>query len=131
MGSTDAGLGHPQTVYEPRLQKQLGVDGFRLPPVAPQVAPGVYSRKAGKLVGVRFPRWLKCPGCHLIRQSRDWTEDPGDPALYCADCSDKAGGRNRVHVVPARFIVVCQKGHLDEFPWEWWVKTCREMPATS
>ena len=122
------GLGHPQTVYEPRLQKQLGVDGFRLPPVAPQVAPGVYSPKAGKLVGVRFPRWLQCPGCHLIRQSRKWTEDPGDPALYCVDCSDKAGGRNRVHVVPARFIVVCQKGHLDEFPWEWWVKHAERCP---
>src|SRR5690606_11362343 len=58
------GLGHPQTVYEPRLQKQLGVDGFRLPPVAPQVAPGVHRTNAGKLVGVRFPQWLQCPRCH-------------------------------------------------------------------
>jgi len=122
------GLGHPQTVYEPRLQKQLGVDGFRLPPVAPQVAPGTYSTRSGKLVGVRFPRWLQCPQCHLIRQSRHWTEDPGDPALYCADCSQKAGGRNRVHVVPVRFIVVCEKGHLDEFPWDWWVKHDQRCP---
>jgi len=122
------GLGHSQTVYEPRLQRQLGVDGFRLPPVAPQVAPGVYSKKAGKLVGVRFPRWLQCPRCHLLRQSRFWTEEPGDPALYCADCSEKAGGRNRVHVVPVRFIVICEKGHLDEFPWEWWVKHEERCP---
>lgn len=122
------GLGHPQSVYEPRLQKQLGVDGFRLPPVAPQVAPGVYSKKAGKLVGVRFPRWLQCPHCHLIRQSRFWTEDAGDPALYCAECSRKAGGRNRVHVVPVRFIVICENGHLDEFPWDWWVKHEERCP---
>lgn len=125
------GLGHPQTVYEPRLQKQLGVEGFRLPPVAPQVAPGVYSNRAGKLVGVRFPRWLQCPHCHLVRQPRFWTEDPGDPALYCADCSERAGGRNRVHVVPVRFIVICDKGHLDEFPWDWWVKheeRCSQSP---
>lgn len=116
------GLGHPQTVYEPRLQKKLGVEGFRLPPVAPQVAPGHYSRSAGKLVGVRFPRWLQCPQCHIIRHAQYWTEDPGDPALYCASCSDNAGGRNRVHVVPVRFIVMCENGHLDEFPWSWWVK---------
>lgn len=122
------GLGHPQTVYEPRLQKQLGVEGFRLPPVAPQVAPGVYSNRAGKLVGVRFPRWLQCPRCHLIRQSRSWAEDAGDPALYCADCSQKAGGRNRVHVVPVRFIVICEHGHLDEFPWDWWVKHEEKCP---
>lgn len=122
------GLSHPQTVYEPRLQKQLGVEGFRLPPVAPQVAPGVYRNNAGKLVGVRFPRWLQCPRCHLIRQSRYWTEDAGDPALYCADCSEKAGGRNRIHVVPVRFIVICDHGHLDEFPWDWWVKHDEKCP---
>ena len=116
------GLGHPQSVYEPRLEKELGVEGFRLPPVARQSAPGVYSRRAGKLVGVRFPRWLQCTGCHLVHESRFWSEDPGDPALYCADCSREAGGRNRRHVVPVRFIVVCERGHLDEFPWNWWVK---------
>lgn len=123
------GLGHPQTVYEPRLQKQLGVDGFRLPPVAPQVAPGEYSARAGKLVGVRFPRWLQCPHCHFIRQSRNWSEDAGDPAFYCAECSRMAGGRNRTHVVPVRFIVICERGHLDEFPWDWWVKHDQNCPA--
>jgi len=116
------GLGHEQTVFEPRLQKQLGVDGFRLPPVAVQVAPGVYSKKSGKLIAVRFPRWLQCPECHLLRQAKGWNEDPGDPALYCADCSTKAGGRNRIHVVPVRFLVACNHGHLDEFPWDYWVK---------
>lgn len=123
------GIGNPQTVFEPRLQKQLGVEGFRLPPVAPQVAPGVYSPRAGKLVGVRFPRWLQCPRCHLIRPSRRWTEDAGDPALYCAECTEKAGGRNRVHVVPVRFIVICENGHLDEFPWDWWVKHTESCPS--
>jgi len=122
------GLGNPQSVYEPRLQKQLSVDGFRLPPVAPQIAPGVYKKNAGKLVGVRFPRWLQCPQCHLIRQSRFWSEDPGDPALFCGDCSQNAGGRNRVHVVPVRFIVICDHGHLDEFPWEWWVRHRETCP---
>ena len=60
------GIGNPQTIFEPRLQKQLGVEGFRLPPVAPQIAPGQHSPRAGKLVGVRYPRWLQCPSCHLI-----------------------------------------------------------------
>ena len=122
------GIGNPQTIFEPRLQKQLGVDGFRLPPVAPQIAPGQYSPRAGKLVGVRYPRWLQCPRCHLIGETRRWAEDPGDPALYCATCTDKAGGRNRVHAVPVRFIVLCERGHLDEFPWDWWVKHEENCP---
>ncbi|MYC85679.1 MAG: DUF1998 domain-containing protein [Acidimicrobiia bacterium] len=123
-----AGIGNPQTIFEPRLQKQLNVDGFRLPPVAPQIAPGKYSPKAGKLVGVRYPRWLQCPECHVIGETRRWAEDPGDPALYCAPCSDKAGGRNRVHTVRVRFIVICDRGHLDEFPWEWWVNHDEQCP---
>lgn len=129
-----AGLGHPQSVYEPRLQKKLGVEGFRLPPVAPQVAPGKYSNEAGRLVGVRFPQWLQCPRCHLLKQSRSWSEDPGDPALYCSECSVDAGGRNRIHVVPVRFVVACENGHLEEFPWDWWVRHkdgCSQSEATS
>lgn len=117
-----AGLLNPQTIYEPRLQKQLSIDGFRLPPVAPQVAPGAHAPSAGSLVGVRFPQWLHCPRCHLLRQPRGWREAPGDPALFCEPCSGGAGGRNRVHVVPVRFIVVCPYGHLDEFPWHMWVR---------
>lgn len=121
-----AGLGNPQTIFEPRLQEALGVDGFRLPPVAPQIAPRSYRRGAGRLVGVRYPRWLHCPRCHTIGDPKRWIEDPGDPALYCAACSDQAGGRNRVHVVPVRFVVICEKGHLDEFPWDWWVGHSQE-----
>ena len=120
------GLGNPQTIFEPRLQKALAVEGFRLPPVTPQIAPNIYKRGAGRLVGVRYPRWLQCPRCHLIGETRKWNEDPGDPALYCAACSDQAGGRNRVHVLPVRFVVVCEKGHLDEFPWDWWVRHRQE-----
>ena len=122
------GVGNPQSIFEPRLQKQLGVEGFRLPPVAPQIRPGQHSPNAGKLVGVRYPRWLQCPRCHLIGETRRWAEDPGDPALYCATCTDEAGGRNRVHAVPVRFIVLCENGHLDEFPWDWWVKHGERCP---
>ena len=116
------GIGNPQTIFEPRLQEELGVDGFRLPPVTPQIAPQTYRSRDGRLVGVRYPHWLRCPRCFVIAEARTWNEDPGDPALYCADCSNKAGGRNRVHVVPVRFVVICEKGHLDEFPWDWWVR---------
>jgi hypothetical protein len=31
-------------------------------------------------------------------------------------------------VVPVRFIVICDKGHLDEFPWDWWVKHTETCP---
>jgi hypothetical protein len=32
--------------------------------------------------------------------------------------------------MPARFIVICDHGHLDEFPWDWWVKHDEECPSS-
>src|ERR1700691_6700992 len=55
-----AGLANKQTVRETRLQKKLGVQGFRLPPV-------IEERRSDedpdlrRLVAVRFPDWLQCP----------------------------------------------------------------------
>ena len=49
------GLEHPQTIFEPRLQKRLNVEGFRLPPVIPERAPGRPALNGDKLVGRRFP----------------------------------------------------------------------------
>ena len=111
-----AGLLNPQCIQEPRLEAKLKIRGFRLPPV------GTERDQEGfvpLLPGVRFPQWLLCPKCNRLQQARKWAEDAGDPALYCASCSTKAG--QRVHVVPVRFILACEHGHLDEFPWNHWV----------
>ena len=112
------GLKHPQTIYEPRLQKKLSVGGFRLPPVSLEDGEEDYNR----LPGVRFPTWLQCPHCNILKQAWKWGRDPGDPAPYCPSCTTKAHGSERVHVVPVRFVVACENGHLDEFPWHFWVQ---------
>lgn len=120
------GLNHSQCISEPRLERKLGVRGFRLPPVTPDTGrPAQQANEDGdmhfgSLVGVRFPTVLQCPKCSTLRPYFDWAEDPGDPALYCDECSAGEGSR-RIHVVPVRFILACEKGHLDDFPWDWWV----------
>lgn len=115
-GETGIGLDHPQTISEPRLQKILGVDGFRLPPVVPTDENDNYMT-GERLPAVRFPSWLHCPECHLIKQR--WHQEPGDAARYCADCGQTLG--RKVHVVPVRFISCCENGHIDEFPWWAWL----------
>jgi hypothetical protein len=114
-----AGINHPQVIKEPRLQKILGVDGFRLPPAVPRDENGGYVNSQ-RLVGVRFPDWLQCPECKILRPSDDWEHDPGDPAPYCGVCTHKV--KRRSHVVPVRFITACPGGHLDEFPWHFWAQ---------
>lgn len=115
-----AGLAHPQVIREPRLQKKLGVKGFRTPPVLLERGKED-DPDTRRLVAVRFPRWLQCPGCDLIKPERRWKSDPGKAFRYCAACTEKAHGDSKIFVIPVRFVMACRHGHLDEFPWDWWV----------
>jgi hypothetical protein len=112
-----AGMLHPQAVREERLQKKLGVKGFRLPPVQD---PAVDS-DTRRLVAVRFPEWLQCPRCDRIGPEALWDDLPGKAGRYCAGCTSAAPGQRRVAVIPVRFVMACEAGHLDEFPWHFWV----------
>lgn len=115
------GASNEQSISEPRLQRLLKVKRFRLPPVVLRGDNGRYE-SADRLVGVRFPTWLFCADCHRLRRASAWGKprSPWDPSRICTDCT-----RTRdavVHALPARFVTICERGHLDEFPWDMWVQ---------
>jgi len=116
-----AGLQNHQKISEPRLQKKLGVRGFRLPPI-PRESYGDEEPDRRRLVAVRFPNWLQCPTCDKIAPSKHWQDDPGKAYRYCAPCSAKTPGGQRVYVIPVRFVMACANGHLSDFPWHFWVQ---------
>jgi hypothetical protein len=75
------------------------------------------------LVGVpvaTFPRWMVCPSCRLLAalDSTLFTlkTDRYRPnrAYYVHENCNKA---KQPVAVPARFLVACEEGHLDDFPW--------------
>jgi hypothetical protein len=110
------------TIGEARLQAQLGVSHFRLPPVTEELSgfPGrVDATQCAP--AVRFPRWHECPQCHRIG-----TE--GDPFQLSADGArlECHGHGKSVYTAPVRFVVACRKGHVEEFPWEWWAHRRRK-----
>lgn len=108
-------LSGKQTISEPRLERKLGVNGFRLPPVS------LSDKDETTLIGVRFPEWLQCPHCHAIRPASRWASVIGKVSRYCAECSAVRGGSSLVYAVPVRFVAACERGHLEEFPWDAWV----------
>jgi hypothetical protein len=112
------GMLHPQAIREERLQKKLNVKGFRLPPVRD---PARESDEQRALVAVRFPSWLQCPQCDRIAREPRWNYDPGRAGRICQECTNKAPSRENVFVIPVRFVMACEAGHLDEFPWHSWV----------
>ena len=117
-------LTDPHKIYEERLQKKLRKSYFRLPPVdVIDIKEGEYKKH---LTGARFPQWLQCPKCHHLKMAKKWNKEIGDPSRWCGKCSK---GDLRVHVVPTRFVSACEKGHLSEFPWIWFLKTYSNTPA--
>ena len=114
-GSAQAMKRH--AIYEPRLQKKLGVKRFVLPPVAPED-----EEDGPHIAGIRFPTWLLCPSCHELRQQVKWSKVLGKAGRYCPACTARTPGQKKIWVVPVRFVTACDSGHLDEFPWHSWVQ---------
>lgn len=111
------GAKDPHVVREPRLEKVLGKSHFRLPPVDDSDGDGAFPDRF--LRGFRFPTWLQCPNCKELKYASRWAGEQGDPSRWCARCSKE----RRVFVVPSRFVTACENGHIDEFPWLWWLAT--------
>lgn len=141
----------PVTVHAPRLletvQLMLGhqVSELRRFPWQP-TRPG-RSRREGDDLGVParvFPQWLRCTGCDLLAPLSRFVDGysnthpfrPDQAVFEHLDCpgrklkqagpgpagsASRKRGRRRSPCVPARYLLACPNGHLDEFPYEWWV----------
>ncbi|MEU8270130.1 DUF1998 domain-containing protein [Sphaerisporangium sp. NPDC049002] len=97
-------------IYEFRLQKWMrhhegmAVSHFQLPPAD--------NPSSGNGVKIRlFPEIYSCPGCQILQEHRRF----GSPAgkNLCGACERP--------LVPSRFVIACQYGHLDDFPYFEWV----------
>lgn len=107
------------------VRRKLGdqVTDLRTPPYTPPTR-NVFDEwvRIGVPVGI-FPRWLRCtsPVCNKIApvDSGLFTLLPDpyrpDKTRYVHGCSGQ--GRKRPTAVPARFVLACADGHLDDFPW--------------
>ncbi|USQ88549.1 DUF1998 domain-containing protein [Streptomyces phaeoluteigriseus] len=102
-------------ISEHRLARVLRVSHFRLPPASEDTSKdGVRVR--------RFPLWHSCPNCRALQHVRDFNPPAGKNV--CTDCDDEP-------LVPSRFVVACEDGHLDDFPyWKWLHRKNREEGAT-
>lgn len=94
-------------IIDGRLASYLGVDCFYMPRTS-------YS---GDIPVVSFPYMHVCSNskCGRIFDIRD-DFDLDKYLKFGATCPD-CGWR----AYPSRFITVCEDGHMDDFPWNWWV----------
>ena len=91
----------PPNLHEPRLERQLRVNGFRVPPA---------SESGPDIPVVRFPTWAHCPSCKRLDRYDRLT------SIFRNECN--ACG---IALIPSRFIICCVNGHVDDFPYFNWV----------
>ena len=124
-------------VVDERLSKRLGGKQFVMPPDFRDYAQDVNHAEM-KIPAVRFPLWHYCPVCgnmEKIGTAGERMRCTGEirkangKETYCS--KNKAKSKNLPVLVPERFIAVCKKGHIEDFPIMEWVHRKSEKPITS
>jgi hypothetical protein len=120
---------HQSTILEERLlrairqDKHVGtqVTQLRGAPWEPETRNVFDSWAYTGIPVIPFPRWMRCSRCNLLStvdsKLFDLEMPPSKPhqARYVHKCT---GASKPPAALPARFVVACPDGHLDEFPWD-------------
>ena len=114
---SDGTLPKDAQFQERNLQKMLGKDFFV------QVSTDDNMPRKFSVPVFRFPRYYYCPNCHELDtynmlKKNETNSGEYNKALYCGKCST---AQNKIALIPSRFIVACPNGHIDDFPYSWWV----------
>lgn len=105
MGATDYWSGGRE-LYEPNLSRLLGIKYFKEPRATESSNP----KGNPDIPAFRFPRMHFCPECGILDDYGSF----GDPKKkQCMSCKRE--------LVPSRFVAACANGHLEDFPFDWWV----------
>lgn len=106
-------------IYDDRFAKALGVDYFAVPT---------------DISYARFPEWYFCPKCRKFQPIRLWISEYKKKAkektlesdqhmvkhMQCLNCHQD--------LVVARIVTVCERGHINDFPWVKWVHKQSKKP---
>ena len=115
------------------VRQRLGpqVESMRMPPFVKTDHTDVWSAEARIGVPVRpFPRWLRCVKCGMLAEYdaglfkvKESRYRPENTRFVHESCRGSKGDKpaKDADAVPARFLIACRNGHLDDFPWRYFV----------
>lgn len=129
-------------IHAPKLLKAvreaLGPQVKELRPFPHQASTSKFSDE-GRDLGIPaavFPQWFRCTGCDLLAPLThfEYTNTnpyrPDEAAFNHQNCPGRRGEKKRnTPAVPARYLLACINGHLDEFPYDAWVHHGVPCPA--
>jgi hypothetical protein len=108
------------------------VERLRMPPLKAGEDTDKFDPDARIGVPVRpFPRWLRCVRCGTLSEFdsglftiKENPYRPEDTRFIHKNC-EKPGESD---AVPARFLLACREGHLDDFPWRYYLHEGQGFP---
>lgn len=124
-------------IVDERLSKRLGGKQFVMPPDYREFSQDSEHAEM-KIPAVRFPLWHYCPVCgnmEKIGEAGERQRCSGEirkangKETYCSKHKGKV--KSLPVLVPERFIAVCKKGHIEDFPIMEWVHKKSDKPITS
>jgi hypothetical protein len=73
---------------------------------------------------LEFPRFFKCQRCNTLAHATEFEEGSRRRVHHCGP----GYGKQPAAAVPVRFVAVCEHGHIDDWPWEWWTHWADRKP---
>ena len=67
-----------------------------------------------------FPQKLYCPVCKNIISYRELISNSNRHVCPIIN-EDKGNKKCGAQLVASRFVIICPNGHIDDFPYSWWV----------
>lgn len=114
-------------IKEGNLERLLGKEYFI------QVASEGDDASSFGMPAFRFPNMYYCPECNMLdyygKIKKNLTNNSNNCSeLFCNNCSSP---KHQVKLIPSRFIVSCLNGHLEDFPYIWWVHRNKKHEKSS
>ncbi|TFD99518.1 DUF1998 domain-containing protein [Jeotgalibacillus sp. R-1-5s-1] len=102
-------------IEEDRLKRKLRINKIKSIPVTTD------SKGIGTLPAYRFPEFHVCPNCRRLGSGGNvFTEIEG--VLYCQNRHlEGKPSCEKIKTHPVRFLTACKNGHIDDFPWGFYV----------
>ena len=104
-------------LYSENLQSITGAKYF----LSPKVESNSGWIKSNDISSFTFPEILYCPKCKRFVGVREAANvNPKFPNNCCLN-DNKTGAKCSGVLVASRFVVACENGHIEDFPYSWWI----------
>jgi len=105
-------------LFNNNLEAVTGVDYFLSPKT--KTSTGMIYIKSHDVESRIFPQKLYCPMCNHIIDAKELSTQKLKHNCFMPSTRKEnkpCGGR----LVASRFVIICPKGHIEDFPYSWWV----------